>query len=139
MTTQQFCDGDRGPTAKNPELLRPLEMTSTVAGIFISVLLMTVTTLAMLQLQINKHLGLPLPSGNPVVTNVVLNYVPVTFATLLESFWVLLNRSLCVLKPFEELRNGEAMASASVDLKYTSLPRPLVLLRAFSFLPACVP
>ena len=131
MTAQEICDEERDPIAKDSKLYWPTEMTSTVAGIFISILLMAITTLALLQLQINKHLGLPLPSGNPVVTNIVLNYIPVVFATLLEPFWVMLNRLLCVLKPFEELRNGEAAASASLDLKYTSLPPQLVFLRAF--------
>ena len=127
---QKTWDGDGGPIDKDPKLFRPVEMTSVVAGIFISVLLIALTILAVLQLEIQKHIGLPLPSDKPVVTNIVLNYLPVVFATFLEPFWVLLNRLLCVLKSFEELRNGEATASASLDLKYTSLPPQLVLFRA---------
>ena len=131
MTIREICDEDRGPTEKNSKLYRPPEMTSTVAGIFISVLILAITTLAVLKLRINEQLGLPLPSGNPVVTTIVLKYIPVVFAALLEPFWVLLNRLLCVLKPFEELRNGKAAASVSLDLKYTSLPPQPVFLRAF--------
>lgn len=65
-----------------------------------------------------------------MVTGIVLNYIPVVFATLLEPFWVILNRLLCVLKPFEELQEGGATASESLDLKYISLSPQLVIYRA---------
>lgn len=128
--TPETYVGGCGPVNKKPRLFRPLEMTWTVAGIFIAALLLALTSLAVLHSHIQKHLGLPLPSKNPVVTNIVLNYIPVVLATFLEPFWVLLNRLLCVLKPFEELRRGEAKASESLDLKYTSLPPQLVIYRA---------
>jgi hypothetical protein len=95
------------PVNKKPGLFRPLEMTWTVAGIFIAVLLQALTSLVALHFRIQKHLGLPLPSKSPVVTNIVLNYILVVFATFLQPFWVLLNRLLCVLEPFEELRKGD--------------------------------
>ena len=44
--------------------------------------------------------------------------------------WVILNRLLCLLQPFDELRKGNAKANRSVKAKYTSLPPQLVLWRA---------
>ncbi len=88
-------------------------MTWTVAGILVAVLLLALTSLVALHFQIQKHLGLPLPSKSPVVTNIVLNYILVVFATFLEPFWVLLNRLLYVLEPFEELRKNDGTASES--------------------------
>lgn len=56
--------------------------------------------------------------------------MPTLLATVLEPFWVVLNRLLCILKPFDELRRGKAAPSRSIDVKYTSLPPPLVFWRA---------
>ena len=132
LVRQEACDVDHGLIDKESRLFRPVEMASKVAGIFILILLLALTSLVVLKLQIQKHLGLPLPSRKPVVTNIVLNYIPVVFATFLEPFWVLLNRLLCVLRPFEELRNGQATASQSLDLRYMSLPPQLVIFRALN-------
>jgi hypothetical protein len=70
--------------------------------------------------------GLPLPSLNPIIQQVVLNYIPTALATLLEPTWVLLTRLACVMRPLEELRNGNARAQRSLLLKYTSVPPLLV-------------
>ncbi len=82
-----------------------------------------------------------MPSKSPVVTNIVLNYILVVFPPFLEPFWVLLNRLLYGLEPFEELRKSDGTASESLDLKYTSLPPQLVIygaLRSRQFLLAAV-
>lgn len=71
-----------------------------------------------------------MPSRDKVVNQVITNYVPIIFATFLEPFWVLLNRNLCVLRPFEELRKNDAAVSQSLDVKYTSLPPQLIFWRA---------
>ena len=60
----------------------------------------------------------------------MLKYIPTAFATFLEPVWVLLNRLLCILQPFEELRRDARKPAASLDLKYTSLPPPLIVWRA---------
>lgn len=112
-------------------LVRPFEMSTTVATIFILLLFLVLATAIVLKSYTDKHQGLPLPSDNPLVNQFVLNYVPIIFATFLEPFWLLLNRLLCVLQPFEELRQGNAKASRSLDLRYTSLPPQLVFWRAF--------
>ena len=110
--------------------IRPFELSLGVASIFLTILLLALITLIVVQKEIQRNIGLPLPSDNDVVNQLVLNYIPILFATFLEPFWVLLNRLLCVLRPFEELRCGQATASQSLDLKYTSLPPPLVIWRA---------
>lgn len=58
------------------------------------------------------------------------NYVPIVFATLVESFWVLLNRLLAIVQPFTELQRGHSSSARSVDLKYTSLPPQLLIWKA---------
>ena len=52
------------------------------------------------------------------------------FATTLEPLWVFLDRLLCVIQPFKELKRGTVAARSSVNAKYTSLPPQLVILRA---------
>lgn len=49
---------------------------------------------------------------------------------MIEPFWVLLNRLLCVLQPFKDLWEGKARPSHSLDATYTSIPPQLVFLRA---------
>jgi len=54
---------------------------------------------------------------------------------------VLLNRLLCLLQPFDQLRGGNAPPSTSLNLRYSSIPPQLVLwraLRAKHFLLAAV-
>ena len=121
--------------------VRPLELHVAVAVVFIVILSLAVVALIVLQTNINRYLGLRIPSGNAVVNQLLTNYVPVMYATFLEPFWLLLNRLLCILKPFDELRKGHARPSKSVRLQYTSLPPQLVLwraLRARHFLLAAV-
>ncbi|OAL49498.1 hypothetical protein IQ07DRAFT_568465 [Pyrenochaeta sp. DS3sAY3a] len=86
--------------------------------------------LAILFVKSRPH-GLPLPSRNPVVLNLVVQYLPTAIATLIEPMWILINRLLCVLQPFEELRGSNASASKSISMNYTSLPPQLTILKAF--------
>ena len=74
--------------------------------------------------------GLPIPTNNLVVQQIILNYVPIVFATFLEPLLVLLNRTLCVLQPFNDLFRQNIRPSLSISLKYTSLPPQLVVWRA---------
>lgn len=113
-----------------PPLVRPLELRLVVAAMFIAILSLAVTTLIVLHIKTSNELGLPLPSKNRVVNQLLTNYLPVAFATFIEPFWLLLNRALCILRPFEELRLGNVQPSKSLNLKYTSLPPQLVIFRA---------
>lgn len=101
-----------------------------VGSAFLGALVAVLVIVVVLRLCIRHLNGLDLPSNNPVLAQIRLNYIPVLFATLLEPFWTLLKRKLCVLKPFEVLRGGEAKASQSMDLRYTSLPPQLAIWRA---------
>ena len=91
----------------------------------------------------DSSLGLQVPFESVVAQQVVLNYIPTAFATFLEPWWVLLNRLLCILQPFEELRRRDSPTSRSINLRYMSLPPQLNIWRAikarhFSLSIACV-
>ena len=59
------------------------------------------------------------------------NYLPTIIATLIEPLWVLLNRLLCVLQPFQDLAAGHATQQRSIKATYTAIPAQLVIWRAF--------
>ena len=131
----QPCPIVRSRIEKHPvdhiaKMSHPYAMRLTTGAIFMVTLLLALAIVITLWLCIQARDGLPIPSRNPLLTQLTLNYLPVAFATLLEPFWTFLNRKLCVLKPFEELRSGEAKASQSMDVKYASLPPQLVFWRA---------
>ncbi|KAK6072906.1 hypothetical protein SCUP234_08965 [Seiridium cupressi] len=65
--------------------------------------------------------GLPRPSNNFEVLQLLGNYIPTVFVTFLEPFWVLLNRILCLVQPFRRLQKGNATAQHMIDADYTSL------------------
>ncbi|KAL8720688.1 MAG: hypothetical protein Q9225_002481 [Loekoesia sp. 1 TL-2023] len=131
ITSQMAKKHYAAKVVQEEHFVRPFEMSMSVATVFITLLFLSLGAAVALKILADKHDGLPLPSDNAVVNQLVLNYVPVIFATFLEPFWLLLNRLLCVLQPFEELRPGSARSSRSLDLKYTSLPPQLIFWRAF--------
>ncbi|KAI9874731.1 MAG: hypothetical protein M1830_009346 [Pleopsidium flavum] len=114
----------------HPKPVRPVELSLPVGLIFMSFLTAFIVMLCVLRWKIDQHNGLPLPSNNPVVQQLILNYLPTSVSTLIEPFWVVLNRLLCILQPFDELRRGNAAAAISLNVNYTSLPPQLVLWRA---------
>jgi len=71
-----------------------------------------------------------MPSPNRFARQFLENYLPTVLATLIEPIWVLVTRTLCLLQPFEQLRNGEAKGKNSIDLDYNSLPPQLVFWKA---------
>ena len=71
-----------------------------------------------------------MPSSNSFVQGVIENYIPTAIATLIEPFWILINRLLCLLQPIEELQSCKAKAKDSIDLNYNSLPPQLVIFKA---------
>jgi len=74
--------------------------------------------------------GLSLPSQNLFVRQILENYIPMVIATLIEPVWVVLNRLLCLLQPFEELRSASAAPQRSIGLTYSSLPPQFVIFKA---------
>ena len=75
--------------------------------------------------------GLPRPSENFDVLQILENYIPTIFATLLEPFLILLNRLLCVLQPFNDLRSGGKSARRTIETTYGSMPPQFVIWQAF--------
>ena len=114
----------------NESLVLPYVMRYAIGLIFLGVLVAALVIVVALRLCIHHLNSLNIPSNNPILAQLILNYIPVLFATLLKPFWTLLNRKLCVLKPYEALKGGKAKASQSIDLRYTSLPPQLIIWRA---------
>ncbi|KAF2269432.1 hypothetical protein CC78DRAFT_574995 [Lojkania enalia] len=110
--------------------VRPFEFHAFTSMVFIGVQAVLVVVLAVLFVK-NQINGLPLPSKNRFVQNLLENYLPTAIATLIEPMWILLNRLLCMLRPLEELQGCRAPARKSIDLNYSSLPPQLVVFRAF--------
>jgi hypothetical protein len=126
--------------------VRPIEFSLWVAGPFVSVLIALAIVLTVLFAKAHMQgiycpmafgsfwlltePGLPLPSKNTFVQNILENYIPTAVATLIEPIWVLINRLLCMLQPIEELQSCNARAKKSIDLDYASLPPQLVVFKA---------
>ena len=108
----------------------PFVMLNTVGLAFVGILITVLVIVVALHLCIRHLHGLNTPTNSPILAQIILNYVPVLFATLLEPFWTLLNQKLCLMKPMEALRSGQSRASSSLDLRYTSLPPQLSIWRA---------
>jgi hypothetical protein len=82
---------------------------------------------------LNLHanfLGLPLPSQNRFVRQLLENYLPTAVGTVIEPFWTVLNRHLCMLEPFDSLRKGQKKAQDSLGLDYSSLPPQFAIWKA---------
>ncbi|OBT67469.1 hypothetical protein VE03_03067 [Pseudogymnoascus sp. 23342-1-I1] len=112
------------------QAIRPFELTFTTGGVVGVIMIGAIVSLAYLYQRITKFNGLVRPSSNPLVLSILENLVPTAFATINEPFWILLNRLLCVLQPFTDLRNGKAKPDATVNAKYTSIPPQLAVWRA---------
>ncbi|KUI52674.1 Protein AIG2 [Cytospora mali] len=74
--------------------------------------------------------GLTRPSQNFEVLQLLENYIPMAFSTLLEPFLTLLNRLLCVLQPYQDLLKGRRSPRTTIETKYDSLPPQLMIWRA---------
>lgn len=83
-----------------------------------------------LKRKLTQFTGLALPSTNRFVRQLVENYIPTAIATFIEPAWVVLNRILCTLQPFEDLRRGKSNPSSSITVDYTSLPPQLTFFKA---------
>lgn len=58
------------------------------------------------------------------------SYIPTMLSTMIEPFWILVNRLLCVLQPFKDLWAGKAKPGNSISATYSSVPPQFVALRA---------
>ncbi|KFY32827.1 hypothetical protein V495_08699 [Pseudogymnoascus sp. VKM F-4514 (FW-929)] len=112
------------------QAVRPLELTMATGSIVGAVIIAAITILIYLYHRVMTFNGLARPSTNPLVLSILENLVPTAFATINEPFWILLNRLLCILQPFSDLRQGKAKPDATVEAKYTSIPPQLAVWRA---------
>ena len=110
--------------------IRPLELRRSTGVLFVFVLSSVTILLTVLFQQVTSKGGLPQPTNNDLARQLLLDYLPTAFATLIEPTWVLFNRLLCILQPYEALKTGKALASDSINLRYTSLPPQFVAVRA---------
>ena len=110
--------------------LQPREFSKVVGGAVVVSLCCILAAIVFLQTKATSSNGLALPSESVLVQQIILNVIPTVVATLLEPYWVLLNRLSCMIRPLEELRRGNASARKSLLLKYTSLPPQLIVWRA---------
>ncbi|KAJ4377612.1 hypothetical protein N0V83_000439 [Neocucurbitaria cava] len=109
--------------------VRPIEFRLWVVVPFVSLFITLAICLSVLFVKARMQ-GLPLPSSNSIVQNLLENYIPTAIATLIEPMWILINRLLCMLQPIEELQSCNARAKKSIDLDYSSLPPQLVFFKA---------
>ncbi|KAF5593281.1 hypothetical protein FPCIR_5286 [Fusarium pseudocircinatum] len=112
------------------EPIKPLALRGWSGLLFVLVLIGAMVGLSYLKHQEKVLKGLHRPSQNFEVLQLLENYIPTIFATLIEPFWVLLNRLLCVLQPFRDLWQGKAEPSRTISASYTSIPPQLVIWRA---------
>lgn len=71
--------------------------------------------------------GLLRPSESFEVLQLLENYIPTAIATLIEPYWVLVNRMLCIFRPFEDLHKPKkpSHAKGAMKAKYASMPPQL--------------
>ncbi|KAK6339291.1 hypothetical protein TWF718_008712 [Orbilia javanica] len=107
-----------------------IELSAAAGTIFILLLGGLITFISYVFHYHNTHDGLPSFSDNIFVFQLLYSYVPTAIGTLLEPFWVLLTRFICVLQPLETLRHGHALASESLTLKFESVPPSFTIFSA---------
>lgn len=112
------------------QLIRPKELRPTIGVNFVLILAFVMGILAYLKYQEKSLHGLIRPSQNFEVLQLLENYIPMVFSTLLEPFLVVLNRLLCLLQPYYDLLDGKRSSRTTIETKYDSLPPQLVVWRA---------
>lgn len=120
---------DTGDETQKPPPDYPAELSRKAGACLLIALTSIIATIAYLYHASRSH-GLPLPSQNRFVRQMLQNYVPTIIATIIEPVWVLLNRIVCTMQPFEGLRSQKAHAHRSIGLNYSSLPPQLVIIKA---------
>ena len=75
-------------------LVRPTELKMWVAVVSVLVLALAMIVLTYTRTMAKENNGLSPLYGNTVLAQMMINYLPVLFATFLEPFWTLLNRVL---------------------------------------------
>lgn len=131
QTMQSLRDSDQSK-AGLVRGLQPTEFKVKMGLAFLAFQVIMFAVIAGLFFKIQKNDGLPLPSSNRFVRQLLENYIPTAVGTFVEPFWVVLNRHLCFLQPFDELRQGRKTGKKSLALEYSSLPPQLTIWKALS-------
>ncbi|CAM1505123.1 Fc.00g107600.m01.CDS01 [Cosmosporella sp. VM-42] len=124
--------------------IQPLSLRRPIGAVFAVCLCAGAVTIAVLKQREVALKGLQPPSSNFEVNLIVINFIPTGFATLVEPFWVLLNRLLGIFQPFHDLISGkphERSAQQCLRARYTAMPPQLALwpaLKAKHYLLAAV-
>ncbi|GAB7347093.1 hypothetical protein MBLNU459_g3224t2 [Dothideomycetes sp. NU459] len=142
-TAQTWTSDEQGcisiTTGSDPVPVTPVKPSDSVlprelSGLFgILFLLMQVVVIVVLVcafVRCREENGLPVPSSSLFVNQLVENYVPMVVAAFYEPVWVVVNRLICMLQPFEQLRRGNASTARSLTVDYNSLPPQAVVGRA---------
>ncbi|KAF4120542.1 Protein of unknown function (DUF3433) [Geosmithia morbida] len=110
--------------------VRPLFLRIEIGVAFVIAVLGVIGGLGYLKwAEVHFH-GLQRPSTNQEVQQILENYIPTVLSTMIEPFWILINRLLCVLQPFNQLWQGKARPKQSVSATYTSIPPQFALWRS---------
>lgn len=75
-------------------------------------------------------LGLVRPSQNFESLQLLENYIPIVFSTLLEPFLFIVSRLICALQPYSDLLDGKHSPRTTIETNYESLSPQLVAWRA---------
>ncbi|KAF2665477.1 hypothetical protein BT63DRAFT_66774 [Microthyrium microscopicum] len=118
------------PSAQAVNGIYPKEFLLRTGVAFVFLLIFGFILLPILYWKIMSSNGLPLPSQNQIIRQLIENYLPTAVGTLIEPFWVVLNRNLCLLEPIDSLRKGQQSGENSIALDYSSLPPQFVFWKA---------
>ncbi|CAM1508210.1 Fc.00g050580.m01.CDS01 [Cosmosporella sp. VM-42] len=110
--------------------IKPIALRKPIGALFTLFLCAGIIVLIVLKKQEEKLGGLIRPSSSFEVNLILTSFLPTAFATLVEPFWVLLNRLLCILQPFQDLWSKKRAAERSLKARYTAVPPQLALLGA---------
>ncbi|KAL2760650.1 hypothetical protein ACRALDRAFT_2080653, partial [Sodiomyces alcalophilus JCM 7366] len=110
--------------------IRPWALRRPLGALVIVAMVGAMICLVYLKQQEQIRGGLVPPNASFEVQQLLLSFLPTIFATLMEPFWVLLNRFLCILQPFKDLWSGHSPAKGTINARYTAIPPQLVLWRA---------
>ncbi|KAH8688160.1 hypothetical protein BGZ61DRAFT_353025 [Ilyonectria robusta] len=110
--------------------IKPWVMRTGTGCAFAAVLVASIVVLSVLKAMEQKQNGLRLPSNNFEVLQLLENYIPTVIATLLESFWIFLTRTICIFQPFIDLCEGHSRPAKSIEATYASVPPQLALFKA---------
>ncbi|KAH7129784.1 hypothetical protein B0J13DRAFT_132401 [Dactylonectria estremocensis] len=111
--------------------VKPLAL-GRAAGCTFAVLIATgIGVLSYLKAKEGSLNGLTRPSSNFEVRQLLENFIPTVFATVVEPFWIFLTRTICIFQPFQDLWTGSSRPERSIKAEYTSVPPQMIFYRAF--------